>query len=88
MQSSIDYPRMKKASEWRYLFLSMRTYAFLTAALLFLGSLKSLCKKLKIASCSLESILWFLNSVMSRVFLPMSKYQKRQSNGSLFLRYY
>lgn len=66
-----------------YLFLSIRTYAFFTAAFLFLGSVKSLCKNLNIASCSAELKVYFLNNCIRIVFLPATVYQNNESKGYL-----
>lgn len=74
----------KKAIAWTYLFLSINAYAFFKAADLFFGSSKSLCKKVCMASCSLELNFCALNKVIKRFFLPAKMYQKRQSKGSFW----
>jgi hypothetical protein len=87
MQSSMAPPKIKKLKAWKYLFLSINTYAFFIAAVLSFGCEKSLPKKSAIAWCYLESSLWFLKRVASSVRFPTNKYQNKQCMGSLFCLY-
>lgn len=81
--SSNFCPYIKKARAWKYLFLSIKTYAFLTAALWCLGSVKFLCRNVCIALCYAELCVVFLNNWIKTFFRPETVYQNKQSMGSL-----